>query len=294
MKTALAFQDLTPPPEDLAEFLRRLRDGIGEGFSQAAEESANFATDVVSALVSIVWIAAILILSLLLSRRIRRWATTRATERWPDRPNRATLVDQMFQVAFFVLALIFALRMIGVSPTSTVTAIGIIVGALSIALQDVLKNLVAGVYLLVEEPFRHGDRLSIPGANGGLDGWVESVRMRVTEIRTPQRELMLIPNYILFSEIMVNRTDEAPYALSLRLSLIDVPASRVEQAIQETLLPILGPRAVLPAISLMGAGPFGSAADIRIWFPPDGRMRRDVIVAMNERFPEAFVEVVAG
>jgi small-conductance mechanosensitive channel len=153
---------------------------------------------------------------------------------------------------------------------------------------------VAGVYLLVEQPFRHGDRLFIPSADGGQDGWVEKVTMRVTQIRNPQRELMLVPNYILFSEIVVNRTAEAPYALALRLSLIDAPAARVEREIQDALTPILGAQVTPPSVSLLAAGPLGTTADVRIWFEPNPEVRREVIVAINERFPEAFLEVVAG
>jgi small-conductance mechanosensitive channel len=204
------------------------------------------------------------------------------------------LVSIAWIAVVVVLAVLFGMRVLGVSSNSVVTSIGIIVGALSIALQDVLKNLVAGMYLLVEEPFRRGDRLVIPAADGSQDGWVESTRMRVTELRNAQRELMLAPNYILFSEIVVNRTAQEPYALSLRLLMIDSPAADVESGIQELVLGVVGPGYTPPVISLMGAGPFGVAADVRIWFTPDQGLRRDVIVALNERFPEAILEVVTG
>jgi small-conductance mechanosensitive channel len=118
--------------------------------------------------------------------------------------------------------------------------------------------------------------------------------MRVTELRNPQRELMLIPNYILFSEVVINRTAEEPYALALRLLMIDSPASRVETEIQEVVMGVVGPGYTPPVISLAGAGPFGVAAEVRIWFEPDLDLRRDVIVALNERYPEAILEVVSG
>ncbi|MFN8593125.1 MAG: mechanosensitive ion channel family protein [Thermomicrobiales bacterium] len=290
----IAFQDVVPEPPPVGELLERAREGIEEGVTTAARESAGFIIDLGAVLASVAWLAFVVLAIVLAGRRVRSWSTRRAIERWPDRPNRATLIDQVLQIAFVVIAFLFGLRTLGIYPDSLVTAIGIIVAALSIALQDVLKNLVAGVYLLVEQPFRDGDRLSIPGVGGNPDGWVEKVSMRVTQLRNPQRELMLIPNYILFSSIVVNRTEREPYSLALRLSFVDSPAREIEGEIQAVLAPILGNRVTPPSISLTGAGPLGTAAEVRVWFPPDQELRHTVIVAMNERFPEAFLEVISG
>jgi small-conductance mechanosensitive channel len=284
-------EETLPPPE---EWLPRAREAIEDTIAAAAEETGGFIIDTGATLVSIAWIAAIVVLVVWIGTKLRGWFTRRAASSWPNKPNRAALLDQVLQVVFVVLAVLFGMRVLGVSSNSVVTSIGIIVGALSIALQDVLKNLVAGMYLLVEEPFRRGDRLVIPAADGSQDGWVENTRMRVTELRNAQRELMLVPNYILFSEIVVNRTDEEPYALSLRLLMIDAPPEQVETDIREVVQGVVGPGYTAPAIHLMGAGPFGTAADVRIWFTPNSRLRRDVIVALNERYPQAILEVVSG
>jgi small conductance mechanosensitive channel len=290
----IAFQDVNADPAPVTELLERAREGIEEGVSTAARESAGFIIDVGAVLASVAWMAFVVIIIVLAGRRVRNWSTRRAIASWPDRPNRATLIDQVLQIAFVVLAVLFGLRTLGIYADSLVTAIGIIVGALSIALQDVLKNLVAGIYLLVEQPFREGDRLSIPGAGGGQDGRVEKVSMRVTLLRDAQRELLLIPNYVLFSQVVVNRTDEEPYSLNLRLTLVDAPAAELEREIRSALSPVLGPAYTPPAIFLQGAGPLGTAADVRVWFEFDQETRRGVIVAINERFPEAFLEVVTG
>ena len=290
----IAFQDVPLDESEFVELLERAREGVEEAVTTAARESAGFIVDVGALIASVAWLTLVVVVIVLAGRRVRRWSRNRASDSWPDRPNRATLIDQVLQIGFAVLAVLFGLRTLGIYPDSLVTAIGIIVGALSIALQDVLKNLVAGVYLLVEEPFREGDRLSIPGANGGQDGWVEKVSMRVTLLRNAQRELLLVPNYVLFSQIVVNRTDEEAYSLNLRLTLVDAPAADLETEIRRVLSPILGPAYTPPAIHLQGAGPLGTAADVRVWFEFDQEMRRSVIVAINERFPEAFVEVVTG
>ena len=225
----VAFQEtLSPLAEPVDEWLRQALEAFENGLGTAAEGSRDFFVDVGGAVVALVWLAATVLITVWIGRHIRRWSIGRATARWPDRPNRATLIDKALMIAFLVLAVLFGLRTLGIDPSSLATAIGIIVAALSIALQDVIKNFVAGVYLLVEQPFQPGDRLSIPGADGGKSGVVESVHLRVTNLRTTDHELILVPSAILFSQIVVNRTALVPYALHLRLSMIDAPASRVE------------------------------------------------------------------
>lgn len=290
----VAFQDTTLLPEPVDEFVQQARETVGEGIVTAAEESRDFFIDVGSVLASLAWIAAVVVAVVWLGRKLRRWSTARATERWPEKPNRANLIDQILQITFVAIAVLFGLRTVGINSSSLVTAFGIIVGALSISLQDVLKNLVAGFYLQVEQPFEYGDRLTIPGADGGQDGWVEYITMRVTGLRNAQRELVLIPNYMLFSEVVINRTAEEPYSLNLRLLMVDAPAAQVESEIRNALSPILGEGYTPPAVFLQGAGPLGTAADVRVWFAFDEGLRRDVIVALTERFPGAFLEVVAG
>jgi small-conductance mechanosensitive channel len=290
--TLPAFQESASFAEEAGAWLQRLRDGIGSGVAAAAEESATFIIDVGAVVASLLWITAIVLVMFLLGQRLRGWSRRRATAAWPAKPNRAALIDQVLQIAFISLAVLFGLRTVGVNSASLVTAFGIIIAALSISLQDVLKNLVAGIYLLVEEPFRHGDRLTIPGSD--QDGWVERVSMRVTQLRNIQRESVLVPNYVLFSQIVVNRTAAEPYSLNLRLLMIEAPAPEVEREIRQTLSPILGPGYTPPAVFLQGAGPLGTAANVRVWFAFDEGLRRDVIVALNERFPDAFLEVVSG
>src|SRR3954468_15349392 len=205
----IGFQDSgLPLPVPVEEWLRQALEAFEGGFGTAAAGSRDFFIDVGSAVVALVWLAATVLITVWIGRHIRRWSTGRATARWPDRPNRATLVDKILMIAFAALAVLFGLRTLGIDPSSLATAIGIIVAALSIALQDVIKNFVAGVYLLVEQPFQPGDRLSIPGADGGKSGVVENVHLRVTDLRTPDQELILVPNAILFSQIVVNRTSK--------------------------------------------------------------------------------------
>ena len=99
-----------------------------------------------------------------------------------------------------LLGMLIVLPIIGLNATALFATVGVFGLAISLAVQDVLKNAVAGVYLLVERPFRPGETIKVRE----FIGTVETVDLRTTTLRS-EGELVYIPNAILFSEILVNR-----------------------------------------------------------------------------------------
>jgi small-conductance mechanosensitive channel len=276
-----------------ADWLKDLQDLLEGSLKAAAQESAGFARDAFSTLVALVWISLVVVLVIWPGRKRRQWLVRRVLAAWPANPYRAMLIDQVLLVSMAAVAVLFGFRVIGVPANSLVTGIGIFLGALSIALQDVLKNLVAGMYLLVEQPFKHGDRLVLPD-DEGVDGWVENVRMRVTEVRNPQRELLLVPNYLIFSQTVINRTELAPYSLQITMQMMAAEPEDVEEEIRVAVLAVTGPGVTPRFVEVAATGRLGISASVQVWFAFSSDMRRDVIAALHRRFPEAFLIVDRG
>ncbi len=69
-------------------------------------------------------------------------------------------------------------------------ALGVAGLAVSLAAQDTFSNFIAGVVLLADRPFRLGDWIRV----GDKLGRVEGITLRTTRIRTPDNELIAIPN----------------------------------------------------------------------------------------------------
>ena len=65
---------------------------------------------------------------------------------------------------------------------------------ISLALQDVGRGFVNGVYILVERPFRIGDHVRV----GAAEGRVEEVGIRLTTLRTAAGERIIVPNTVVF------------------------------------------------------------------------------------------------
>lgn len=66
--------------------------------------------------------------------------------------------------------------------------------AISFAFQDIFKNFLAGIWLLLHEPFQLGDRIFVEG----FKGTVEKISMRSTQILIDRGERVIVPNAIVF------------------------------------------------------------------------------------------------
>jgi small-conductance mechanosensitive channel len=142
----------------------------------------------------------ILLIGLLLAR-LARGATLHALTRTKADQATALLIGRVVFVAVLTIGLLTSLGALGI-PWTTVIALASVLGlAASLALQDVLKNFVAGIYLLVERPFRIGEEIKVKD----FVGRVETVDVRTTVLRTAEGEAVMVPNAILFAEIILNR-----------------------------------------------------------------------------------------
>jgi small conductance mechanosensitive channel len=142
----------------------------------------------------------VLIVTLLIARTLRAW-TLRALGRSRADASTRLLIGRVVFIVVTTVGVLTSLGLIGV-PWTTVIALTSVLGlAASLALQDVLKNFVAGVYLLVERPFRIGEWIKVRDFVGS----VETIDVRTTALRTADGAQVMVPNAILFAEIILNR-----------------------------------------------------------------------------------------
>jgi small-conductance mechanosensitive channel len=119
--------------------------------------------------------------------------------------NIRTLVRRIFYIITLSIIAFWVLTIWAIPITIPVTAIGILTLALTVAVQDILKDLVAGFYILMERPFHIGDQITI-GDVVIRTGRVEDVQIRSTKLRLVSGEEVAIPNAIVFGSIVINNT----------------------------------------------------------------------------------------
>ncbi|RKD97496.1 mechanosensitive ion channel family protein [Halopiger aswanensis] len=74
--------------------------------------------------------------------------------------------------------------------------------AIGLAMQNVISNFVAGIFIYTDKPFRIGDW--IEWDNGDYAGVVEDISLRVTRVRTFDNELLTVPNSVLTDDVIKN------------------------------------------------------------------------------------------
>jgi small-conductance mechanosensitive channel len=108
------------------------------------------------------------------------------------------------------LAIIMALESLGVPVAPLVTTLGVGSLAVALALQETLANFFAGLYLLADRPVRAGDYVKIHDAQGGEEGYVESIGWRSSRLRTLRNNTVIVPNQKLSQAVLTNFHLPAP------------------------------------------------------------------------------------
>ena len=106
-------------------------------------------------------------------------------------------VSQASSVAITLLVILNIINPIFGVPISALLAFGGIGGiAVALACQDLLANIFGGFYIYLDRPFAIGDWVSSPEKN--IEGVVEQIGLRLTQIRTFEKRVRFIPQFGFF------------------------------------------------------------------------------------------------
>jgi small-conductance mechanosensitive channel len=109
-------------------------------------------------------------------------------------------IGRMLGYVILVLGVLVALQTLGVNATMLAAfsaALGI---GLGFGLQDIVKNFVAGLVLLIERPIEVGDRVVV----GDVTGEVTEIRARATIVRTNDEVDLIVPNSRFITDTVQN------------------------------------------------------------------------------------------
>jgi small conductance mechanosensitive channel len=179
-------------------------------------------------LAALVFLALTVVLARLVRRGVEAGLRRTSTEAYVH-----LLVGKIAYFGTLLLGVVVALSIGGVNLGWVVGSLGLVTVALGLALQDILGNFVAGIVLLLEHPFTRGDEIAM----GEVEGTVEDIRVRATQLRTPDGQQLLIPNKLLFTNVITNSTATMHRRVDVRLN---VPSAEVSPKLRARLLEVAG------------------------------------------------------
>jgi len=141
----------------------------------------------------------ILVGGILLSKWVGQLLMTALMRREMEPPVRMLIVRTVRLLVFILTALI-ALSHIGMDVMPLVTGLGVAGVGIGLALQGVLGNLVAGLFIIIAKPFRVGEYIEIHG----VQGEVQNIELFSVFLLHPDRSRVVIPNRKIVGEILHN------------------------------------------------------------------------------------------
>jgi MscS family membrane protein len=155
---------------------------------------------------SVLFVAAVVLVAVALARAYRmlldRYAVRRSVLGGAELAREFNpLFAKVGSLFIALIALITVLQHFGVNVASLVVSLGVGSLAVGLAAQDTLSNMFAGFTLMIDRPFRVGDRIQLAS---GETGDVDAIGMRSTLIKTPEDTILVVPNSLLVKERLVN------------------------------------------------------------------------------------------
>ncbi len=197
-------------------------------------------------------------------------------------------------VVFAAIAVAFGMAGYGSVLGALATVAAAATLAIGFALQDVIANFVAGVFIYTDRPFRIGDWIEWDD-NSGV---VEDISLRVTRVRSFDNELLTVPNSQLTGGVIKNPVAKGQLRLKFVFGIgYDDDIERATDIIieeAENNEDILDDPA--PSVRLTELGNSSVGLQSRIWIADPSRadfvkIRGDYVTTVKERFDEEGINI---
>jgi small conductance mechanosensitive channel len=171
--------------------------------SAAWKTGIKIINDSISLLPNLILAVVIFVIFMILASASKSF-TRRFTVRWGKRQGVALLLGQIAYTTVSVLGFLIAFSVVAPSfhASDLIRTLGIGSIAIGFAFQNILQNFLAGILLMINEPFQLGDWISVIG----IEGDVDDIQTRATHVITKEGREVFIPNALLFTNpVAVNR-----------------------------------------------------------------------------------------
>lgn len=196
----------------------------------------------------------------------------------------ATFTAALVRYLIVAIGLIAVLQQLGVQATSVLAVLGAASLAIGLALQGTLGNVAAGVMILLQRPYRVGDKVELNGRQGVVIG----VDLFNTKLRDYDGLTLYQPNGKIFGELIVNITEAGRRRIELTAGVdygddLDLALALLTEIAADERRVLAEPK---PWAKVTGLADSSVGVTLRCWTTSDDWMntRFDLLKAIKERF----------
>ena len=125
-------------------------------------------------------------------------------------------IIKSLKILIFILGLAAVLELWGIKIGPIIAGLGLFGVAVALGAQDLFKNLISGILVLVEKRFKIGDWISVDGV---IEGTVEKIGFRSTSIRKFDKSLAIIPNFQFAENAVTNVSETSNWRIRWAITL---------------------------------------------------------------------------
>ena len=125
-------------------------------------------------------------------------------------------IIKSLKILIFILGLAAVLELWGIKIGPIIAGLGLFGVAVALGAQDLFKNLISGILVLVEIRFKIGDWIMVDGI---IEGIVEKIGFRSTTIRKFDKSLAIIPNFQFAENAVINVSETSNWLISWIITL---------------------------------------------------------------------------
>lgn len=216
-----------------------------------------------------------------------KWLLSRLLRRARMRRSLIEVFQMIAGTSIWLVGSLIAMTIVfpSLTPAKALTALGLGSVAIGFAFKDVFENFLAGLLILLREPFKLDDFVEC----SDIEGKVEEITIRDTHIRQTDGQLVVMPNALLFKQPVTVRTSQNLRRAEITVGVaydVDVDAARdvIHKSVTDVDLVRDDVRDVQVFAKEFGA----SSIDFQVtWWtgssPVDIRASRDKVVASIKR-----------
>ena len=239
-------------------------------------EGALFKRICSTVIILVIGILAIRVIMKLLNRSLERSRLEKAAH---------SLITSLTKVALYILLGLIAASTLGIDVSSIVALASVLTLALSLALQNMVSNVIGGFTIMSTHPFHSGDYVEIAGQSGT----VQEINMSYTMLATPDNKLVSIPNSAVVAAQIVNYT-------SAESRRVDIPVSAAYSAPTQKVIDALALAGTVdnvlldpaPQAVITGYGDSAISYSLRVWVKSADYW--DVYFSVTQRIKTIFDE----